>query len=303
MVPASTPGRRRERTTGRDVAEVAEGPRDEWPMVSPLHAGRIMLVIAGLGVVASLVGGIVAWRLVGDLDRGVGQSLELTADALVTVDDSFVIAEDALGILLVGVDDAERAVRSLSASLREGSAALESATQLTGGEVADALESVERTLPSMQTAAGAIDETLGALDGLPLGLNYSPERPLAETIGELRDELRELPDELREQAAQVERMSTELTAATTNTEATADSLAALHEQLLEAEALVADYALRTGEARALVDDQREALASNARQARAVVVLFAVVFALGQFVPYHVGSSLLERHRTAGPPAE
>lgn len=272
-------------------------------MVNPLQAGRVMLVIAVLGVLASLVGGIVAWRLVGDLDRGIGQSLELTADALVTVDDSFAIAEDALGILLVGVADAEAAVRSLSASMREGSAALESATQLTGGEVADALESVEQTLPAVQSAARAIDETLAALDALPLGLDYSPDRPLAETIGELRDELRDLPDELREQAAQVELMSEELTSATADTEATADSLAALHDRLVDAEGLVADYSLRTGEARSLVDEQGDVLASSAVRARGVVVMLAVVFALGQFVPYHLGTSLLARARTTIPPAD
>jgi DNA repair ATPase RecN len=250
-----------------------------------------MIAIAVLGLVVSLVGTVVGWQLVGDLDRGVGQSLELTGEVLVTVDESFTIAEDALEILTAGVDEAESAVRSLSRSLEEGEDALASATALTGGEIADALESVERSLPDVEAAANAIDDALRTLDALPLPFDYDPERPLGDTIGDLRTDLRELPDELREQAAQVELMSQELSAATAGARATADALAQLEDRLGAASELIADYVLSTGDARALVDEQREVLATSVRRARALVLAFGLMFALSQFVPLYLGLGL------------
>jgi DNA repair ATPase RecN len=269
-------------------------------MLTPVAAGRVMLTIAALGLVVSVVGTAVGWRLAGDLDQGVGQSLELTADVLTTVDESFALADDSLEILGEGVGEAERAVRALSASMREGAGALEGATDLTGGEVADALESVENSLPDVESAAEAIDDTLAALNALPFGVSYGPDRPLGETIGELREELRELPDDLREQAAQVEQMQEELTEATEGTAATARSLAELEEQLEAASELIDDYASSTGEAQGLIEEQREVLAASATRTRMMVLAFGVVFALSQFVPLYLGWSLLGRGRVVGP---
>jgi chromosome segregation ATPase len=258
-----------------------------------------MVGIAILGLVVGVVGTVIAAQLARDLDRGVGQSLELTAAVLETVDDSFVIAEDALDILLEGVVEAEAAVRALSRSMAEGQDALVAATELTGGEVADALENVERSLPAIQSAANAIDGTLAALSALPFGLAYDADEPLGASIGALREDLRGLPQELRAQAEQAERTTSELSAATAGTLATADSLGELDDRLADAAELIGQYALRTGEARTLVDEQRDALAGSASRAQVMVVAFGVMFVLSQFVPLYLGLALLGRAEVLG----
>ena len=267
--------------------------------MSPGLAGRLMLGIGLLGLVISLVGTALGWRLVTDLHAGVGRSLAVTTDVLETVDESFVVAEESLGILTEGVTEASGAVRALGGSMREGRDALESATDLTGGEVADALESVEQGLPAMQSAAEAIDTTLRALSRLPIPLTYEPDRSLGETIGALREDLSGLPGELREQAAQVERMSEELSAATEGTLAMADSLDQLEGRLTDSLALIRQYGLRTDDARALVVEQGDALATSASRARLLVVAFGLVFALSQFTPLYLGLSLLRDRSGSG----
>jgi hypothetical protein len=252
-----------------------------------------MLVIAALAVVVTVAGAVVAWQLVGDLDRGVGQSLAVTGDVLVTLDDSFDVAEDALVIVTDGVGDAAGAVRSLGGSMRDGQDALDAATELTGGEVADALEAVEGALPAMQSAAGAIDTTLGALDQLPFGgLAYDPDQPLAATIGSLRRALDGLPAQLRDQASQVDETVGGLRDATESTLATAATLDELDVRLEDASTLVGGYAERIGEARTVVAEQQDALAAGARRARVMVVLVALMVLLAQFVPGYLGWSLL-----------
>lgn len=269
------------------------GPLVERPYVRPDAAGRVMLGVAGFGFVVSVVAAIIGWQVVGELEEGLGQSLEVTAGVLATVDESFVLADDALVILGDGVGEAETAVRALSRSMQEGQAALDGATELTGGDVADALESVEASLPAIQSAASTIDRTLGALSSIPLiGLDYDPERPLGETIGELRRELQGLPDELRSQAEQVEATTDELREATRGTAATADALAALDERLDDVGVLIGQYAGSIEEARAIVDDQRDGMAGSTSQLRWMILAVALAFALAQFVPFYLGTTLV-----------
>ncbi|MCA1782072.1 MAG: hypothetical protein LC679_07835 [Intrasporangiaceae bacterium] len=262
-------------------------------------AGRLMLGIGVLGLVVTLVAALVAQKLVGDLIGGVDESLELTVDLLETVDESFVVVEEALLIVADGTEGASDAVRALGRGLDDGSVALESARELTGQEIADALEQVEGAMPALQQAAGAIERTLRTLDSLPLGLTYAPERTLVDTIGELRGGLEGIPEQLRDQAAQIEGTADSLTEATAGTMATADALEELVGRLDEAASLAGDYSVQAVEARQLVDAQREVAATNLVQARWMIWIVALTVALGQFVPLYLGWVL--RAGRLGPP--
>ena len=123
-----------------------------------------MVGIAVAALAVSLIGTVVAQQLIGSYHAGVAQSLELTAGVLDTVDESFVVAEDSLIIIGEGVGEAERAVRSLGGSMAEGQEALDAVAALSGGDIADAIEDIERALPAVQQAAETIDDSLAELD-------------------------------------------------------------------------------------------------------------------------------------------
>jgi ABC-type transporter Mla subunit MlaD len=260
--------------------------------IGPVLAGRIMVGIGIVGVVASLIGTIVAQQLVRDFHDALVRSLDLTADVLDTVDESIVVADDAVRIIGVGVHEAERAVRSLGGSMHEGQRALDAVVALTGGNVADALDDIDRALPSIERAADTIEDTLTALGSLPFAPAYDPDQRLGRTIGDLRAGLAGLPEELRGQAEQVERASGQLADATAGAIATADALAELDERLDDVADLIRGYAGRTADASELVDTQRTLLAGTAARARVVIVTFGVLFALGQFVPVYLGLGLM-----------
>ncbi|QBI18348.1 hypothetical protein ER308_01340 [Egibacter rhizosphaerae] len=208
-------------------------------------------------------------------------------------------------LLAEGLAESEQATDALARSMHEGQGALESATRLTGEDVADALESVDRTLPQVEQAAEAMDQTLTALDRLAIGVPYDADQPLGDSVGELREALEDLPGDLRGQAAQTERASEELAEAAERTQASAEALASLNEQLVEAADLIDDYAERTAEGQELLTQQRDALATTTRRAQWAVVLAGIAFALMQFVPLYIGGTLMRGgpvlHDRDGPP--
>ncbi|MEX2563374.1 MAG: hypothetical protein WD358_08950 [Nitriliruptoraceae bacterium] len=260
-------------------------------MLNPVIAGRVMIGVGIVGLIASLVGGVVARQLVTDFEQGVEQSLALSAQVLETVDDSFEAAADALEIVTGGMADAQGAVDALGRSMAQGQIALEALTVLTGVDIANTLDALEATLPAVEEAATTIDRTLAALSALPFGPSYSPDRPFGETIGELRESIAGLPDELRNQAEQAGRTVDGLTSASEHTAATAAALGAFVERLETVSDLVDQYAQRTAEAREVVEEQRDALAVSASRSRLLIVGLAGLFALSQFVPLYLGIAL------------
>jgi hypothetical protein len=261
-------------------------------MLSVVAAGRIMVGIAVLGLLVSLVGGIVGRQLVADLDDGVGQTLMLSAEVLDTVASSFEVAEAALVTVGDGVLDAEVAVRTVGESLADGEDALGAVADLADERLAGTVETIEGALTTVERAATVIDDTLATLGSLPIGPSYDPGRPLGTSIGQVRDALAGLSDQLREQADQIERTSAQLAAASDGIVGTADALVDLERELTTASELIVDYTDQTEQARVLVAAQQESLADSARRAQLLVVAFAVAFALGQFVPLYLGVSLL-----------
>jgi hypothetical protein len=217
--------------------------------VSPTVAGRVMIAIAIVGLgrqrgrhgrrpTAGHRSGV----------RGVTQSLALTGDVLVTVDDSFVVADEALDTIAVGIADAEVAVRSVGGSLATGQVAVDAVAGLAGNEIAGAVATIEGAMTAVEGAAATIDDALAALGSLPFGPTYDANRPLGRSIGQVTTALSGLSDELRDQAEQIERTSEGFADAADGMLGTADALADLDTRLDAASALLRAYAERTDEA-------------------------------------------------------
>src|SRR6476620_4175661 len=71
-------------------------------------AGRIMVVIAYVGVVSALVGAVVGWQFLGELSNANKQGLVLAGETLSAVDTSLDVANDVVD----AVDDALAALSS-----------------------------------------------------------------------------------------------------------------------------------------------------------------------------------------------
>jgi hypothetical protein len=255
--------------------------------------GRILRAIGLVGVGCGLIAvGIGLW-LLHDLDVLLGRSLILTAESLGTVDSSLDVATESVATVSDGLAQAERTSRGLEDSLEEGADLLDETGRLLRGDVASSLESVRRSMPALVQVGGTIDDTLRAVDRLPVGPTYDPDEPFGETLETLQEDLDGLPDDLRDQADTVNEAGENLRTVGRQGELIASAITDVRTSLDDASAVLNEYRATAGDARDLLQQTTDDLERRLLVLRVLVVLLGLVYCLGQLLPLYLG------HRLAG----
>lgn len=261
--------------------------------IDPHTAGRIMQGVAGAGVAIALIGGFVGWSLVGRLDAAAGDTLALTEEALVTIEDTVAVVDEVLGSTVDALSAVEATLAQVVETADDTQPLLESVADL-GAEVAPNLESATATLRSLEDVAETIDSLLGAVSSLPVVPSYDPDTSLSEQFGRLADDIEPLADTLRrasdrigpaaESTGDLQARLVELEAAVSEVRADLASSQALLDEYGATARNAADITTRTG----------SGLGRDVMAARILVLLGAAVFAVAQIVPFWVGSELVAR---------
>ena len=259
--------------------------------------GKWLLTAGVLGIVASLVVGVVGWVLAGRLVATVDNVISPTAGIVGDLADSIESSELLFERTTEAIESIETASRSTVRTLTSVGALLEETTEVAGEGVADSLESAVETLPGLISTGRVIDNTMRALSFV--GVDYDPDRPLDESLADLEASLAPLPDQIRDQVALLEDVQTDL-------EDIAEDGRELSGVLLEArlDMMAAERVLRSASANATAAaeniDQIEAeVETYDALARAVVVAASLALLAASLAPTLLGLHLLARDREPG----
>ena len=172
------------------TTRLARGPRDR-------ALGRFLVGLAAVSAVMGVVSVVVGVLLVSTLRNSVDDSLEITSETLDTVSDSITLSSSIVDTLRVSITNVSTALTTVQDSLDTSATTIGDVGTFLGGPLSDTLDAVSVALPTLQSTAGAIDDTLGLLDRIPFGPNYSPGVPLADSVGQLAQAVGPLPEQLR----------------------------------------------------------------------------------------------------------
>lgn len=258
----------------------------------PLAPGplvRTMQAVATLGLIAALVGGVVGWRLLGQAEVALRDSLQLSRDTLVALDASAGVAADSIDTLGTSLASLEATADALDGAFADGEVLLADLAELVRGDVASSIAAIDGALPGLIRVAGTIDGTLSALSRLPLGPAYDPEESFADALRELDTSLEGLPAQLQEQAGLIEDTGANLDQVGGGIAELATQLAGFEATLQQSAELLDTYEATIADGTALVDDAVDDLGLQLQLGRAAVVLLAVAFAALQVVPLQLGA--------------
>lgn len=262
------------------------------PRVSQRTFGRAMIAIGIIGIVIGLTTVWVGQTMIRQVETSVDDSLRLTGEALTAVSDSIAVSESIVESVQTGMTGVRTTMATVEGTLDDASTALKQGGDFLGGSLPQALQAVNGVLPTIESVAKSVDDTLELLDEVPFGPNYQPVEPFDAAIARLSAALTPVPDQLRALSVNFKDLATATSTMSDDVARLGTDIAALNSQLADVGRLLDRYADTTVEAKKLTRSSRADLASSADLTRWLLVLFGLVFALGQVVPIWLGSMLL-----------
>lgn len=260
--------------------------------------GRVLVAVGVLGAVTSVLGAVVGFRFLHQLDGALDDSLGVTADAVDALRSTVQLGADTVDAVARALDETETTTRELGVALRDAEQALAGVAALSDGEIAGSLDAVERSLPALIDVAGAIDTTLSRLAALPFGPAYDPDEPFDDSLRAIEREFDGLPEQLRAQADLIRDAGDGLGTVRRGTTRVADDLHTLNATLASASTLVDRYAATADEAADVVAEGHQDLRTNLRVGRVLVVVLGLSLLVGQIVPLGAAWFLLRPEAAA-----
>jgi methyl-accepting chemotaxis protein len=255
-------------------------------------AGRIMVVIAYVGVISALVGAVVGWQFLGELSNANKQGLVLAEETLSAVDTSLEVAQDVVD----AVDEALAALGSTILAVGDSidaTTAVASSTAQLATTLPDTIDRIDNGLGSLESIAGTVDNTLGALNRIPLAPDYNPDVPLSEAISNLRADIAPLADNIRATTTDLDTFSTSADDLNAQLVDLAGSVDDVRTAVAGTTDVITQAQASSDDAHALAQSTLSEIGNQLALSRLLLVIIAIAIAIGQIVPYWVGRELLE----------
>jgi chromosome segregation ATPase len=260
-----------------------------------------MIVVACVGLVTSITGVVVGWRLLGQLETNVDESLALTGDAHVSLDASLDVADSVIASVAQGLTTVEATLTTVDTTFRDGTRVLDDVATTTA-QLPTSFARLDQALANAQDAAVVIDDALDQLDRLPIGINIRSDAAIAPSIQQVRNELGPLAQNVDAATDDLRRLSTSSTDVGEQVSQLRTNVASVNQQLARSSALIDQYRETANEAQALARRSRSDLSGDVTLSRVLLVVLGLAVAVGQIVPFWVGRELLLEERVT-PPAD
>ncbi len=230
----------------------------------------VFLMIAGvIGLLLSLTGLIGLWvlrpRLVNSLNSTITtlvssidtsqKVMEITGQALQATVESVDGLSSLLATTAVSVEDTQPVIIQLNEVMgKQLPSTLKAAT--------DALDAAQGAATSLESVITSLDTFRGVMSSLPLlsayvpssSQSYHPQKPLADSLGELSQSLKEMPDTFSEMAANIDKADDNLTAIQNNLETMSKSTAQISDSLSEYQSIVVQSQTSMGNLKILLSN-------------------------------------------------
>lgn len=214
----------------------------------------VSVMIAGiLGLVLSLAGLVMIWVVKPTVVGYVNTTIDALNASISTSQKVMEIAGQALGATVDSVDALSTMLETTAASVEGTKPALDQLNIVMGDKLPSTLESATDSLKTAQQAAQVLESTIKSLNSFRAALStaplvgafvekpvqtYNPEKPLADSLGEVASNLEDLPDMFSEMAANLDKADGNLVGIQSNLTTMSGSVGLISKSLSEYEAMV-----------------------------------------------------------------
>ncbi len=260
--------------------------------VSP-RAPTILRSIAVAGVLVAIIGTIVIWVFLGDLQDTTNRSLLIGEQATVALNDTIDVAEQVLN----AVDDGLTTVQSTLSTIDDvlqSTAGLADSTGSLAATLPASFDNIDTALATVQRLGETVDSTLSALSSLPFGPDYNPSVPFPQAVGDLRDALTPIGEQLTTISTELQDFASGSGDLTAQIDSLTSDVRRTRAALSGTDDLLTQYRQATTEAGQLAAETRDQLSGSVTRMRIVLVALGLLLALTQFVPWTLAALIEDR---------
>jgi ABC-type transporter Mla subunit MlaD len=260
--------------------------------ISP-RAPTVLRSIAVAGVVVAIIGTIVIWVFLGDLQNTTNRSLLIGEQATVALNDTIDVAEQVLN----AVDDGLTTVQSTLSTIDDvlqSTAGLADSTGSLAATLPASFDNIDTALATVQRLGETVDSTLSALSSLPFGPDYNPSVPFPQAVGDLRDALTPIGQQLTTISTELQDFASGSGDLTAQIDSLTSDVQRTRAALSGTDDLLAQYRQATTEAGQLAAETRDQLSGSVTRMRIVLLALGLVLALTQFVPWTLAALIEDR---------
>lgn len=254
------------------------------------RTGRFLVGLGIFGVIATVIGVVVALLLISQTGGTLQSSLEVTAQAVNLAEDTVDVAADSLSVAASSLEQVEATTGASVQTFSKMSDAFDDAAVIVGSDVPGTIEAVRRTTPILIDTAELLSSTLGALSFL--GVEVPAEAP-AEALRDVDRELIELSASLTSEGALIADIAEDFDGFSDDAELIAADMTEASAALARVEQIVESYRQTSREAVVVIDQAVADLDGQLRLARFMVVVLGLVVLAGQAVPIMLGLRLAD----------
>ncbi|MDF2733102.1 MAG: hypothetical protein K0S92_1738 [Desertimonas sp.] len=260
----------------------------------PMRAPTVLRSIAVAGVLVAIIGTIVIWVFLSDLEDTTDRSLLIGEQAAVTLNDTIDVAEQVLD----AVDDGLVTVQSTLSTLDEvlqTTAGVAEATGSLSSTLPESFDNIDAALATVERLGETVDSTLSALSGLPFGPDYDPDVPFPDAVADLRSALDPIAQDLTSISTELQNFASGSGDMTSQIDSLQSDVRRTRAALSGTDDLLAEYREATTEAGLLAAQTRDQLSGSMTRMRIVLIALAALLALSQYVPWTL-AALIESRR-------
>ena len=255
------------------------------------RAGQAMVASAVVGVIVAIVGTVIGWQVVGQIDATSSDTVAVSLESLDSLEDTIALADRLLTSTEESLTAVEDTLATVSSSFATADSVVRDVSEL-AATAGPGLANTSDTLDQLAEVGTTIDGVLGALSDVPFGPSYDPAAGLGETLGTLARDVEPIAEALQDVSVSLNESSASLEALDADLTDLAGNVASITADLDDTQALLDSYRANVTSARRLAEDADSGLASDLFWTRLLIVFGGLNFAVGQIVPFWFGREQL-----------
>jgi ABC-type transporter Mla subunit MlaD len=269
----------------------------------------ILVMCAGvLGLVLSLAGLVTIWVVKPTIAATVDSTISTLNATISTSQQAMQIAGQALGGTVDSVEALSTMLSATATSVQDTQPMLDQLKVFMGEKLPATMESATDSLKAAQSGAAVADSAIKSLDafrtvlsGVPLiggfveppKQSYNPEKPLADSLGDLATGMQDLPQMFREMAANLDKADDNLATVQTSLTTMSTSVGTISSSLSQYQAMVSQSQASMGNLTTMLTNLQNNLNTILTSVALVLSLFFLWLLAAQVVILSQGWELYQ----------